>query len=233
MSGPQTIADRPWEALPPEVAPVLRGELAPLSDEIVEAIRASVAEYAQPLEGTFGRTVRLGVDEALKQFVELIERPEGGRGAGHEVYVNLGRGEMRTGRSLDSLLSAYRLGARAAWGRSAAAGERPALSPRTLYLLAESIFAYIDELSADSIEGYAREQAAAAGAHQQRRQRLAAPLGREAPARRADAAATAAGRLPRTLAVLVVEADDSSDGADRLAIRLGPGALVAHMPPFN
>ena len=90
--------------------------------------------------------------------------------------MNLGRGEMRAGRSLDALLAAYRLGARVAWRRLAAAGERAGLSPRTLYTLAEAIFAYIDELSADSIEGYAREQAAAAGALQRRRQRLAAML---------------------------------------------------------
>ena len=79
------------------------------------------------------------------------------------MYLNLGRGEMRAGRSLDALLAAYRLGARVAWRRFAAAGERAGLPPHTLYALAEAIFAYIDELSADSIEGYAREQAAAAG----------------------------------------------------------------------
>ena len=70
---------------------------------------------------------------------------------------------MLAGRSLDALLAAYRLGARVAWRRLAAAGEAAGLSPSTLYLLAEAIFAYIDELSGESIEGYAREQAAAAG----------------------------------------------------------------------
>src|SRR5215218_6872879 len=90
--------------------------------------------------------------------------PRAGRARrpGREVYVNLGRGEWRAGRSLDALLAAYRVGARVAWRRLVAAGERAGLEPRTLYVLAESIFAYIDELSGDSIEGYAREQAAAA-----------------------------------------------------------------------
>src|SRR4051794_41473489 len=94
----------------------------------------------------------------------MVENPPGERGPGRDLYVGLGRGEMRAGRSLDALLAAYRLGARVAWRRLAAAGERAGLPPRTLYTLAEAIFAYIDELSADSIEGYAREQAAAAGA---------------------------------------------------------------------
>ena len=93
----------------------------------------------------------------------MLENPRANSDEGREVYLNLGRGEMRAGRSLDALLAAYRLGARVAWRRLAAAGERAGLPPRTLYTLAEAIFAYIDELSADSIEGYAREQAAAAG----------------------------------------------------------------------
>ena len=80
-----------------------------------------------------------------------------------DVYVLLGRGEMRAGRSLESLLSAYRAGARVAWRRFAGGGRRArASSPATLYLLAESIFAYIDVLSAESAEGHALEQSAAA-----------------------------------------------------------------------
>ena len=75
-----------------------------------------------------------------------------------DVYRRLGRGEMRAGRSLDALLSAYRAGARVTWRRVAAAGEASGLEPATLYLLAESIFAYIDVLSAESAEGYASEQ---------------------------------------------------------------------------
>ena len=104
-----------------------------------------------------------GVEEALGRFTTMVANPDADPEAGREVYLNLGRGEMRAGRSMDALLAAYRLGARVAWRRLAAAGERAGLEPHTLYALAEAIFAYIDELSAESIEGYAREQAAAAG----------------------------------------------------------------------
>ena len=230
------VAEHPWEALPPEVAEVIRPELPGLADEIVAELSRGVPDYARPLEGPFGQALRTGVEEALGGFTTMVENPGADPDAGREVYVNLGRGEMRAGRSLDALLAAYRLGARVAWRRLAAAGERAGLSPRTLYTLAEAIFAYIDELSADSIEGYAREQAAAAGALQRRRQRLAALLVQDPPAAPAtvEAAASNAGwRLPRTLSVLVVESDDSSEGAERLALRLGPDALVAHLPPLN
>jgi hypothetical protein len=231
------VAEHPWEALSPEVADVLRPELPGLADEIVDELSHGVPDYARPLEGPFGQALRYGVEEALGRFTTIVETPGANPDEGREVYVNLGRGEMRAGRSLDALLAAYRLGARVAWRRLAAAGERAGLPPRTLYALAEAIFAYIDELSADSIEGYAREQAAAAGALQQRRQRLAAMLVQDPPAAPATVEATAADagwRLPRSVSVLVVEADEgSSEQADRLALRLGPDALVAHLPPLN
>src|SRR5829696_1220387 len=215
------VAEHPWEALPPEVAEVLRPELPALADEIVTELSHGVPAYARPLEGPFGRALRSGVEEALGRFTSMVENPRADR----------------DDRSLDALLAAYRLGARVAWRRLAAAGERAGLPPRTLYALAEAIFAYIDELSADSIEGYAREQAAAAGALQRRRQRLAALLVQEPPAAPATveaAAADAGWRLARSVSVLVVEADEgSSEQADRLALRLGPDSLVAHLPPFN
>jgi lambda repressor-like predicted transcriptional regulator len=237
------VTEHPWEALPAEVADVLRPELPGLADEIVAELSRGVPDYARPLEGPFGKALRTGVEEALGRFTRFVADPEADPEASREVYVNLGRGEMRAGRSLDALLAAYRLGARIAWRRLAAAGERAGLSPRTLYTLAEAIFAYIDELSADSIEGYAREQAAAAGALQRRRQRLAALLVQEpppAPATVEGAASDAAWRLPRRLAALVVEAEgDQREGglapgeqADRLALRLGPDALVAHVAPY-
>ena len=61
--------------------------------------------------------MRTGVTEALRQFIELIRSPSGARGPGREVYVALGRGELREGRTLDALQSAYRVGARVAWRR--------------------------------------------------------------------------------------------------------------------
>ena len=231
------LADRPWDALPPESAAALRPQLPGLADEIIDAISHGVPAYARDLEGPFGQALRVGVEEALSQFVEMVERPGGGGPAGREVYVGLGRGEMRAGRTLDALLAAYRLGARVAWRRLAAAGERAGLDPATLYLVAESIFAYIDEISAASAEGYAREQAAAAGELQRRRRRLAALLIQDPPAAAAavEAEATAAGwALPRSLAAVAAEGDQPERlalrlGADTIAVVDGPG-LCALVP---
>ena len=226
------ISDHPWTALPVEVAAALRPELPGLGDEIIAAISHGVPDYARPLEGPFGDTLREGVGEALRQFVEMVERPDDDRGAGRQIYVDLGRAEMLAGRSLDALLAAYRLGARVAWRRLAAAGEAAGLEPDVLYLLAESIFAYIDELSGESIEGYAMEQSAAAGELQRLRRRLAGLLVQDPPADAAvvEAAALAAGwTLPRRLAAVVAEGAEPG----RLALRLGADVIGVQLTPHE
>ena len=43
------------------------------------------------------------MNEALGQFIGLIRDPDADRRASRKVYVILGRGEFRNGRSLDSL----------------------------------------------------------------------------------------------------------------------------------
>jgi hypothetical protein len=221
---------RPWEQLGPDVAQALRPELPALSEEVIEAVSDGVPDYARPIEGAFGRGIRIGVEEALRQFIEMIERPGSARGSGRdigrEVYIALGRGEMRQGRPLDALLAAYRLGARVAWRRLAEAGRRAGLPPETLYLLAESIFAYIHELSAESAEGYAQEQSAAAGEIERRRRRLVGLLLQDQPADAAaveGAARAGEWRLPRSLAALATRDPE----LERRISRAGIGAIAA------
>jgi hypothetical protein len=198
------MADQPWHQLPPEIAQVFRPRLAELAEAIIEAVR-TVPAYSRPLEGPFGAGIRAGVEESLRHFLAEIEasRPV----ARPDVYRELGRGEMRSGRSLDSLLSAYRAGARVAWRRFAELGAEAGLEPETLYQLAESIFAYIDVLSAESAEGHALEKSAAAGEAQLRRRRLVRVLLRDPPADPEEVAAFAAEAawpLPRTIAAVAI-----------------------------
>ena len=216
---PKTLDSEPWRGLSPEVAELIEPELPAITEEILETIAREVPEYARPLEGRFGRGIRTGVGEALLQFVALIRDPDQGRGPGRDVYVQLGRGEQRVGRTLDSLQAAYRIGARVAWRRIAAAGRRAELEAEPLTLLAEAIFAYIDELSADSVEGYAEARATAEDLRRQRRQELVTLLLRETPAEPADiaAAAQSAGwRLPRLLAAAACADEDLGEIAGRL-----------------
>ncbi len=226
---------QPWHELPPKVAAVVRPLLPALVDEIIEAV-GTVPAYHRPLEGDFGIGVRAGVEEALNHLVREIEAS--GPVPRSDVYRRLGRGEMRSGRSLDSLLSAYRLGARVTWRRVASAGEASGLEPATLYLLAESIFAYIDVLSAESAEGYAREQTQIAGETELARRRLVRLLIRDPPAEPelAQAAAReAAWELPRTLAAVAIAVSPQAEHAEPKppgrapAVRLPVGSISESM----
>ena len=218
----------PWRALAPELAEVIEPELPAATEEILATIAREVPEYARPLEGSFGTGIRTGVSEALRQFVDLIRDPDAGREPGRDVYVALGRGELRQGRTLDSLQSAYRIGARGAWRRISAAARRHRADPDQLAGLAEAIFAYIDELSADSVEGYAQAQREQEGERQRRRRELLALLLRDQPAEDAELRAVAqeAGwRLPRSAAPLAVaEADLARVGRSLSADALVGGA---------
>ena len=210
----------PWRALPASLADDLEPALPAIADEIVTAVGREVPEYQRPLEGAFGRGVHLGVNEALRQFVALIRDPDAGREAGRDVYVGLGRGELNQGRTLDSLLSAYRIGARVAWRGVSAAARRAGADSDQLSLLAESVFAYINELSADSVEGYSEARSRREGERQRRRRELALLLLRDPPAEDPDLRANALladWSVPRRLAALACPQDEL-------------GALIPRLP---
>src|SRR5690349_15749287 len=211
---PQTT--RTFAAIPPETAEVLQPVLSGLADETIEAIAAEVPDYARAMEGEFGAAVRRGVEIAFQRFLRLVVDPRADVRTASEIYVNLGRGEYHAGRSLDALLAAYRVGARMAWRRFVETGREAGLAPEVLYDLGEAIFAYIDEISAESADGYAQEQSAAAGEAQRRRRRLARVLAEDPPASEEairTVAAAADWRLPRRVAALVAAPpqDDASE----------------------
>jgi PucR C-terminal helix-turn-helix domain len=241
-----------FAAVPPEAADVLRPALPGLADEMIAAIAVEVPDYARAMEGTFGQLVRHGVEVALNRFMDMVADPAADVTRARDTYVNLGRGEFHAGRSLDALLAAYRVGARLAWRRFVEAGTAAGLPPEAMYSLGEAIFAYIDEISAESADGYAEEQSAAAGESQRRRRRLVRLLAQDPPPSQEairTASQAAAWALPRRVAALVAAAAETAAGAEaggtppggggeavpgeeiveaigvRLARRLGGGAI--------
>jgi PucR-like helix-turn-helix protein len=214
------------EGLPPQLAAALRPVLPELAEATIAAIGSEVPDYAQPLEGPFGRALRIGVERALERFVEAIEHPGSDDREAREVYVELGRGEMRAGRSMDSLLSAYRIGARLAWERFVAAGEAAGHDPATLYRLASAIFDYIDGISAESVEGFSEERAAAESELHRRRRALARLLMRDDVTSEEirDHAQLAGWARPAQVGALVVMGEDGNP--DRLASRVGAGTIA-------
>ena len=219
--------ERPWQTLDPAVREIVAPVIGEVAEEITAAIAASSDEYRAPMTGAFGRGVRTAIEGTLSQFLEQIGQPSAGVRPGRDVYIALGRGEYRAGRRLDALQAAYRLGARIAWRRISAVARRAGLDAATLSLLAESIFAYIDEVSAESVEGYASEQAASAGERQRARQALVRRLVLEEvdDAQARDVARAADWALPRRVAALASDYHDP----ERLALRVGEGAVAARI----
>ena len=218
--------------LPPALASALRPVLPELANDTIAAIAGEVPAYARSLEGPLGRALRVGVRTALARFVDAIEDPAVEHGNGRELYVELGRAEFRGGRSLDALLSAYRIGARLAWERFVAAGERAGHEPATLYRLASAIFSYIDGISADSIEGYTQERTTAEGERQRRRRALARLLARDDVSLEAvhDAARAAGWPRPATVAALVVGGAAVGNGAASGAAGGGAAGIAGESP---
>ena len=137
----------------------LRGELPQVSGLVVGAVIDSVPSYADAFSGPMGETIAGAVNAALTGFLHLL-----GSGRGAEAGTplkpaidgayELGRGEAQSGRSMDALLAAYRIGAQVAWremSRTAVAADLPGTE---LARFAELVFAYIDELSAASVAGH-------------------------------------------------------------------------------
>lgn len=222
---------RPWEHLDRTLAAALEPELPALADEVIAEIAAAVPDYRRPLEGGFGRGIRVGVQRSLQQFVDLIGRAEGVSASSREVYRELGRGELRAGRALDALQAAYRLGARLSWRRLSEVARSKGANAEQVSLLAESVFAYIEEVSGSSVEGYAEAQADLAGERERRRRRLVRMLVQDGGAAVAGepeamlrAAANEAGwKLPGAVAAIACAAPDAS----RLTTLLGGGAIAA------
>jgi hypothetical protein len=200
-----------------EAVTAILEQLPALAEEIVQAVQRDVTEYSGRLGGDFGEAIRVGTLQALRRFL----------GTGGEqlpaVYRDLGYGEHQAGRSLDALQSAYRIGARLAWRRMSRAAADAGASTDTQHHLAEAMFAYIDQLAGESVDGYAAAQAARAGDSERRRGALLGALlgvADTAAGELSELAATASWTLPATVACLAVERDPG-----RVARRLSGDAL--------
>jgi hypothetical protein len=214
-------SEESWRALPSGTAAALRPSLDPTVDEVIDAIRTAVPAYAQPLEGAFGEGFRTAVAQALSQFLDKVEGKDATTTGGRDIYFELGRGEAREGRTLEALLAAYRVGARVAWRATVRAAREAGFGAETLAVLAEAIFAYIDELSARSAQGYAFEQSVAAGEAASRRRALVHLLAQTPPAERSaveGAARDAGWRLPPRLAAVIWQDDPEGRAAARLPL---------------
>jgi hypothetical protein len=200
-------------SLDPEIAARLRTRLPGVAEIAVEAVVTEVPSYGRALSGDLRVNIENAVRMALGGFVRLAEQardvdPRTPLQPALDAAYALGRGEARSARTMDALLAAYRVGARASWRELSSALVEEGSSGATVAEFAELVFAYIDELSAASAAGHADEHATTGRVRElyleQLGQRL---LEGVSPEGLADAAERAGWEPPQTLtAVLVPEA---------------------------
>lgn len=188
---------------------VMRTRLPAVADAAVSAIIAEVPTYANALSGTMGETIRNAVQLALGGFIQLASRRTraGARptAPAMEGAYQLGRGEARSGRSMEALLAAYRVGARVSWSEMSAGLLADEVDAETLAKFAGLVFAYIDQLSASSVAGHSDESATTGRMRQQLREALGSALLRgDSTDLLVRAAARAEWELPETLTAVVL-----------------------------
>ncbi|MFI7283771.1 PucR family transcriptional regulator [Micromonospora chersina] len=164
-----------------QVAARLRERLPVVAERTVTAITAEVPDYSGALTGTMREKIENAVRIALGTFLQLIEGaqaidPSTPLAPALEAAYALGSGEARSGRSMDALLAAYRVGARVAWREVSATTVRSGLAAETVAEFAELMFAYIDELSAASVAGHSDELASAGRVRRRDLERLTQQL---------------------------------------------------------
>ncbi|RKN51161.1 PucR family transcriptional regulator [Micromonospora endolithica] len=225
------------------VAGALRDRLPVLAARTVSAITAEVPSYSGTLTGQMRAKIENAVQLALGTFLQLIECPQGAGpstplASALEAAYALGSGEARSGRSMDALLAAYRVGARVSWREMATTTVQGGLSAATVAEFAELMFAYIDELSAASVAGHSDELASVGRAQRRSLERLAGQLLAGEPEETLLRSADRAGwPPPQTLTVVLLPRANlraalallpghTLEGADDLP-EVGPGEDLA------
>jgi hypothetical protein len=159
----------------------LEAQLPAVADLTVRAVIDGVPSYTDALNGPMGENIADAVRFALAGFLHLIGSG-GGSDAGTPLQpaldgaYALGRGEARSGRTMDALLAAYRVGARVAWREMSTTAVAAALPGQALASFAELVFAYIDELSAASVAGHSDELATSGRVRERYLERLGQEL---------------------------------------------------------
>jgi hypothetical protein len=149
-------------ALDPAVVDSLERILPRMAERTVAAITAEVPAYTDAFSGRMGQNIENAVQTSLGAFLRLATRAEDSDpgpplSPARDGAYDLGRGEARNGRSIDALLSAYRV----AWRELSTTAVAAGLPAATVAWFAELVFAFIDELSASSASGHADELASA------------------------------------------------------------------------
>jgi hypothetical protein len=138
----------------------MRAALPRVAEGVVAAVIADVPSYSEPFRGRMGRIIENAVALALSGFLESLAGATPGADQMQRVFnaaFQLGQGEARSGRSMDALAAAYRIGTHRAWDDLSEIAVESGLPAQEVARFAGLVFGYLDQLSAVSVAGHAAQ----------------------------------------------------------------------------
>jgi len=209
----------PWRKLSPDLSAAMRPQLPATVHEVAQALTEAMPAFAESGNAKFARDLRTAVTVALERFLELVGTDDPALPpSSREVFVGLGAAEAREDRGPETLLAAFRMASRVMLRKAceALAVLRP-VDTAELIDLSDAINAYVDELTAASTDGFARQLREQAGEGDRRRHQLAELLLRgSAPETVVAAAAAGIGwRALDTVVPVLLPLDQARDARFR------------------
>jgi PucR C-terminal helix-turn-helix domain/GGDEF-like domain len=190
------------------LADAVVGQLPRILADVHALLEARDADYAAFLAAEYDEV--LG---AAGHFVRRLFEPDAAPGAGVEraLFEEIGRAHRRADRPIAPLLAMYRAGSAVVWRHLAAVAIPAGVSADVVAAAAARVLSAIDLLSAATVDGYL-DGVGADALDQARIELHELLLSGRASTHAVEAAAHRAGwPLPRTAAVVLVEADERGE----------------------
>ncbi|MFK0111912.1 PucR family transcriptional regulator [Streptomyces sp. NPDC091217] len=215
----------PFAVVPRRLADLLRPRLDDIVEEVAREVQLQVPEYSRSNDDNYVRTIRAGVGQALRLFVDRIADtdPDGKRV--DYTYQEIGRGEAGEGRGLEVLQAALRLGGRTVWRRMMETADELGLDSREVGALADAGLTHMHEIMQSATEGHTEARLRSTGELLRRRKRLLDLLFGDPTASVeavGEVARTAGWPVPQRVAVIAVGGPEQED--DELPL---PGGVLA------
>lgn len=193
----------------PEKAAALRTHVPRIAREAVREIERELPDYLRPHDSRYAKVIGQAVEWVIGHFIDLMMDPDRSSDEILRFFREIGMGEAREGRSLETWQAAMRIGAGVAVQRLTAESERAAqgFTPAATGLVAQAVFAYLDQIAIAVAEGHAEASSRAAGMLQGRRRDLLELLiGEPSPQPRAirERADEAQWRVPESVAAVAL-----------------------------
>jgi hypothetical protein len=144
--------------LPAEFVADVRSQIPHVAEVTVATVAAQVPAYAPATRDPFRAELEEGVRMAFEGFAALLtDRDEESMDRIRRGAAVLGRTESRRRRGIGALLTAYQVGTGVHWQEVSKLALQHHLDSETMSQLAGLIFAFNQQLSAASVEGFTTE----------------------------------------------------------------------------